>query len=125
MANNAVYTLLFVTVNGKLLMEHGSAQLTRSGNHREVHTVAKGWAGITPGAPDCEMDIDNALPVADFEYDAGSAIFNATQVELGLLGPGGKTAVSKGFILTDTVRQGVNDSAGYSFRFKGSFPLFE
>lgn len=125
MANDQIYTLAYVTVEGRLLTQHAEMTMTRNGNANEVMTVALGWAGVSPGSPSCEIDVTNAVPAADFEFDPGDAISENKLVEIGVVGPGGKTATSKGFILSDTFTHGVGKEANMSFKFKGGYPKWQ
>lgn len=125
MANLQLYTLAYVHVNGRLLTEHGDMTLTRNSNATPQRTVAKGFCGVSPGAPDCEIDVSNAVPAADFEFDPGEAITENDVVEIGIQGPGGKTAVSKGFIMSDSFTHGVGKDATLSFKFMGQYPKWE
>ena len=125
MANNQLYSLAYVTINGRLLMEHSDCTLTRNSNAQPVRTVAKGLAGFSPGAADCEIDVQNAAPAADFEYDPGDDIDENTVVECSVVGPDGKQAMSKGCILSDTFQHGVGKEAAISFKFHGSFPKWQ
>lgn len=125
MADNQLYTLTYVTVDGMLLTEHADMTLTRNGNGQPVRTMVRGLAGQSPGAADCTIDVTNAVPAADFEFDPGDAIADNKVVEIGVIGPGGKSGISKGFIQSDTFRQGVGNEATLAFRFMGSFPRFK
>ncbi len=125
MANQQRYTLAFVTVGGRLLTEHADMSMTRNSNATPQRTVAKGLAGFSPGPEDCEIDVTNAVPAADFEYDPGEDIQELNVVEIGVVGPGGLTAVSKGCILSDTFSHGVGKEASLSFKFMGSYPIWQ
>ena len=45
-----LYTLLYVGVNGTLLAEEQEIDISRTTNSQAVATVAKGYAGESPGA---------------------------------------------------------------------------
>lgn len=118
------YALLFVTVDGQLLTEAGSVSFTRNGGGINVFTMAKNFAGVSPGANSCQVQIENAIPAAGLELDPGDAIFNYQIVEIGLIGPGGKTGITRGYIQSDSWQQSVNAEGKMSFSFFGSFPKF-
>lgn len=120
-----LYTLIYCTVNGKLLTEEASVTVTRTTNSQPVSTVAKGYAGESPGAPMVEIDVDNAVPSADFELDAGPFMNSLEAVEMGVIGPGGKQMIAKGFIISDTFGHSVNSESKYSFKFRGAMGLYE
>lgn len=125
MPNLQLYTVSFIRRNGRLMSEHVEATVTRNSNASVVRTMGKGFSGVSPGAPDCEIDVTSAVPAADFEYDPGSDMFDNEVIEIGITGPGGKTAVSKGFIMSDTFSQGVGKEASLSFKFMGQWPQWE
>lgn len=125
MANLQVYAVAYVTVNGKLLTEHANCTLSRHSNANPVRTVAKGYAGVSQGAADCTISVTNAVPSADFELEPGDIIEGLQVAEIGVIGPGGKTAVSKGFIMSDTFTHGVGAEATLSFEFHGQYPTWQ
>jgi hypothetical protein len=122
MASPQIYTLSYITINGRLLAEHVTASLQRMSNANTVLTLGKGFAGVSPGAKMCTISVENAVPSANFEYDPGDDISNNAIVEIGVIGPGGKSAVSRGYIGKDSFSQGVNSEAKMSFEFQGSYP---
>jgi hypothetical protein len=124
-SNPQLYALLYVTVDGALLTEESSVQVRRASNAQIVQTTAKGFAGVSPGAPMVNISIKNALPAADIEYDAGDVITSLAVVEIGVIHPSGKQLVAKGFILEDTFGHSVGSESNYDFEFVGSMPGFE
>lgn len=123
-ANVQLYTLLYVTVANALLIEHGQLSLKRVGGGQIVGTVAKGFAGISPGMSTCQIEVTSAVPAAGFEYDAGDVIQGYIPVEMGVVGPGGKTGKATGFIMEDDLKGALDQPSSYSFNFVGNFPTF-
>lgn len=121
MAADTIYSLIYVTVNNGLLTEHGSVSVRRTTNAQVVSTVAKGFAGMSPGSPMCEIEVSNAIPNAGFEYNAEEDMLALQNVEIGLQ-VGGKIFVSKGFIIEDSFQHSTDSPSGLSFRFVGTFP---
>ncbi len=124
MSNPQVYTLAYVTADGKLLTEEASVTVSRNANAQPVNTVAKGWAGVSPGAPSIQIQVKNAVPAADFELNAGQHIVSLKTVEIGVI-VAGKQLVAKGFILEDTFSHSVNSESNYDFTFHGGFEDYE
>lgn len=124
MANNQLYTLAYCTVDGKLLTEEASVNVNRATNSQAVTTVAKGYAGESPGAPTVEIQVTNAVPAADFELNAGPFMKSLQAVEIGII-TAGKQLVAKGFIVSDSFKHSVNSESSYDFSFRGSFADFE
>lgn len=124
-SNSTLYTLLYAYVENALIAEEQSISLKRMGGGQIVHTVAKRFAGISPGSSFCQISIKCAVPAAGIEYDPGTVIDGYLPVEIGISGPGGKTAKSKGFILEDDIQHATDQESSHSISFVGSFPHFE
>lgn len=119
-----LYSLMFVTVNGRLMTEEFSVSVSRSSNSQPVQTTAKGYAGESPGGAMTEVDVTSAVPAADFEYNAQDAIEGLIPVEVGVI-MAGKQAIVKGFIIADTFKHSVNSESSYDFKMRGPFAKFE
>lgn len=124
MANVQLYTLAYCTADGKLLTEEASLTVNRATNSQAVTTVAKGYAGESPGAPTVEIQVTNAVPAADFELNAGPFMKALKTVEMGVI-VAGKQLVAKGFIISDSFKHSVNSESNYDFTFRGGFEDFE
>ncbi len=122
-ANQQLYTLLYVTVGGALLTEHMSVEVRRMTDAQVIKTVAKGFAGVSPGSLWCSIDVKSAIPSTDFEMDPGPFMKALAAVEIGLQ-LASKQGVSKGFILEDSISGAVDAPSGLSFKFIGTFPDF-
>ena len=122
-ANLSLYSLIYVTVNGALLTEHLSVEVRRLTDAQIIKTVAKGFAGVSPGAPWCSIDVKSAIPSAAFELDPGPFMKALQSVEMGLQ-LASQQAVSKGFILEDSFSHAVDSPSGLSFKYVGTFPSF-
>lgn len=125
MANTQLYSLLFVVANGTLLAEEQEVDVSRTANAQNVDTVAKGFAGLSPGAPMVEIDVTNAMPQGGFEMDMGPYIAALTTLPVQVIGPGGTTLKGDAFVISDAIRHGVNQQARYSFRCIMSIQLFQ
>lgn len=124
MANLDRYTKATVYLNGKLLTEESSVDITRTTGSQPVKTTAKGYAGESPGSPMCEVTCENAVPSADFEVDAGSYMLDLEVVELTIFA-GGRTATSKGTIYEDNFSHAVDNQSKLRFKFRGQFPTWD
>ncbi len=123
-ANQQLYSLIYASVNGALLTEHISVEVRRLTDAQVIKTVAKGFAGVSPGAPWCSIDIMNALPSVAFELDPGPFMKALQSVEIALQ-LAGTIGVSKGFILEDSMSHAVDSPAKLSFKYIGTFPDFK
>lgn len=122
--NLQLYTLAFVTTDGTLLAEEKSVSVDRATNSQAVNTVPKGYAGESPGAAMCEFTVDNAVPAAAFEFDAGAKMRALIPTHLYIIGPGGSQLKGECFIISDSFKHGVNQEATYSFRARGPMTLW-
>jgi len=119
-----LYSKAQVYVNGGLLSEEASVTIKRTTGAQIIKTVAKGFAGVSPGAPMVEISISNAVPSADFELDPGSFMLALEPAEVTVFAAG-KTLTSKGFILDDNFSHGVETPSKLDFNFTGGFAEWE
>jgi hypothetical protein len=124
MSELQLYTLAYVLVDGAILTEHASVTVNRATNSQVVNTVAKGYAGESPGAPNCEIQITNAVPAADFEMNPGKFMKSLQSVEIAVL-VAGKQLTAKGFIISDSFKHSVNSESQLEFTFRGTFADYE
>lgn len=125
MANLSLYTQMYVSHDGTLMAEATQVTFTRNTNSQEIRTILKGYAGESPGAIAVECDVENVIPIAGFEFNAGQLMSTLTPIELGFATMDGKAAVFKGFVIKDTGKYGVGQAAQYSFSFRGQFADFQ
>lgn len=120
MANLQLYTTANVFVNGAILAEEVGVRVRRSTGSQPVTTVAKGYAGESPGAGMIEIEVENAVPSADFELNPGPFMKNLTACEISLYGAGHTLSV-RGFIVEDSFGHSVSNPSNLSFTFRGPF----
>jgi hypothetical protein len=118
MSNLQQYTKVEVYLDGTLLSEEASVKVARKSGANNVFTVAKGFAGRSPGSPMLEISIESAVPAAGFEFNAGKAIKNQEVHELTLFAAG-VTLTTKGFFDTDDLNHAVNSESKLSLSFVG------
>ena len=118
MANLQQYTKAVVYVNSSVLSEEASVTIKRTSGSQPVKTVAKGYAGESPGSPMTEITVSNAVPSADFELDPGQFINLLEIVELTVFAAG-KTMTVKGSIIDDNFSHAVDSEAKLEFNFRG------
>lgn len=122
--NLAIYVVCFEYADGALLAETQSISIDRETGAQRVATLAKGWAGVTPGVAMCTFTVEAAVPAAGFEFDAGKKMAGLIPTKLYTLGPGGKQFKGEAIILGDSFKQGVGQAAAYTFRAEGPFSLW-
>lgn len=119
-SNLQLYTNASVYVNGGLLAEEASVQVSRATNSQQVITVAKGYAGESPGAAMCEITVESAVPADDFELNPGKFMGENQIVEFTVFAAG-NTLTFKGFIISDNFSHAANTESKLSFQARGSF----
>lgn len=113
-----LYTNATVYVDGSLLSEAASVQVERDSNSQLVNTIARGFAGVSPGAAITKISVSNAVPAADFELNPGKFLLANKEVEVTVFA-GGRTLTSKGFIMSDSFQYSTGSSSELSFQFTG------
>lgn len=113
-----LYTLAAIYVNGALLSEESSVGIDRDTNAQQVLTVAKGFAGLSPGAQMTMINVDNAVPSADFELNPDKFMKGLAVVEITVFAAG-RTLTTKGFVIKDNFQHAVNSDSKLSFSFIG------
>ena len=124
MSDPQVYAVTNVLLAGKLLTEHTEATVKRATKSNAVETVAKGYAGESPGAPSIELSISNVIPAADIEFDAGDYMEGLIPIEFTVVSFG-QQLTFKGFVISDSITSGVNKATTYSFEARGAFAKFK
>lgn len=119
-----LYTLIYVLADSALLSEEASVSLSRETGSQAAKTVAKGYAGETPGAPMVELQVSNMVPAAGIEFDAGDHMITMKPIEMGLLAFG-KQLTFKGFIIQDSIKHAASGEAGYDFNVRGVFSKWQ
>jgi hypothetical protein len=128
MAQFGIYSLIYVGVSpsaggvATTLCEEANCTLKRAGGAKVIETVAKGFAGLSPGAPVCQGMISNVIPATGLEWDAGPLIVALTVVYLKFVRADGKGCAFSAFIMDDDVSAGVGAASKYDFNFMGAFP---
>jgi|SRR5450631_825110 hypothetical protein len=111
-------------MDGQLLIEEKSIQIDRATNSQPVSTVPKGYAGESPGAAMMEFTVEEAVPQGGFDFDAGKKMAALQPAHLYVIGPAGLQLKGEVFVISDSLKHGVNQEANYSFRARGSFALW-
>jgi hypothetical protein len=135
MATNlyAIGEIFVASGNGfaKMLAQEGQMSFSRKTNSQAVLTTILGYAGESPGAPMCEVEITNAVPSAGFELDpgdfmgsTGDSSTTGLSVVTFTLFVANKVLAFKGFIIEDSFSHAVNSEAKLQFKARGEFALW-
>lgn len=118
MSNLQNYTKAVVYINGALLTEESNVTVKRESGGNAVKTVAKGYAGRSPGAPMTTITVKNAVPSEEFELNPGQFINNSESCEISVFAAG-KTLTLDAFIIDDNFQHGVDAAAELEFNAEG------
>jgi hypothetical protein len=120
------YALALVRVDGLLLVEEQEITIDRDSRSQEMNTVALQYAGESPGAGIMTIDIVNAVPALDFELNFGSFFVNIQgEHEISVEIPGGRHLTTRGSIIKDNFRHGVNSPAHLSAHIRATLKDWE
>lgn len=115
---NGSYSKAVVYVNGSLLTEESYVTIKRKNESIAVKTVAKGYAGESPGNPMTMITVRNAVPSVDFEFNPGLNIDRFEEVEVSVFAAG-KTLTVVGAIIDhnfDDVAKELSNLLRFDFR---------
>jgi hypothetical protein len=115
-----LYSNASVYIRSALLVESTSVTIDRKTGAQVVLTMAKAFAGMSPGAGMSEISFDNAVPAVGMEYDPGDDMKNMRVVPVSVFA-GGKTFIASGFITEDTFKKAVNSEATISMKMTCDF----
>lgn len=108
MANLIQYAQIKIYANGSLLVEEASVTMKRSSNAQMIKTVAKGFAGVSKGAPMTTVQISSAVPSAGYELDPTVYINSNNIIQFTLVLGEGLQATMNGFITDDDSTHAVD-----------------
>jgi hypothetical protein len=118
------YSNAAVYVRGALLLEATGITVTRRTNAQPQVTLAKGFAGMSPGAPTMEIQVTNALPAVGIEYDPGE-IMQLLSTESITVFAGNGSLTATGFITEDSFKKAVNSEATLDFTMMCGFEQWQ
>lgn len=109
------YSKVTVYYNSNLLVEEVSMGADRESGAQVVKTVSKGFAGTSPGSPMMTIEIVEAVPANGFDISTlGPDMKNQTVREVTLFSAG-KSLTTKGFVMKDSLKHGVDKESELSF----------
>jgi len=120
MANQQVFTTALVYIEDALLSMEARVTVRRTSGSNPVITSALGYAGESPGAPMTEIDVTNAVPSSDFEFDPGR-FMRLLKLSKVTIFAAGKQLTTRGQIHEDNFSAAANSESTLEFRFRGQF----
>lgn len=125
-SNIQIYSLIEVFINGVLAAEEASCTIDQATNSQIVKTVAKGYAGESPGAPMSECSIEMVNPVTGFEVAQVSlllAMDTLVPVQFTFY-VASNELVFNGFVISRSLNHAIDSESKISFHCRGSFSSF-
>jgi len=104
------YSSSAVYINNSQLTENASVQVARDAGFQRVLTIAKGFAGVSPGAKLATVTIKGAVPSAGFEFDPGDVMEGLIPVSVAVFAASA-TFITRGFVEKDTFSHATNGEA--------------
>lgn len=105
-----LYSQGLIFLDGILLAEAPDFEVSYNTNNQPVVTMAKGFSGITPGAGQADVTINEAIPRAGMELDFYKRAKERTPIKI-TGWRGSKKMQLEGFIMTIAEKHGVNSNA--------------
>lgn len=119
-----IYGNLSIYINGSLLTQVTSIDITRHIESQEIHLIGGGFQGITASDPVVTINVKNATPSVGFELDPGQFMKSNSVVEFTISNAGSNTINFNGWIIEDNFSAAVNSNTSLSFTAKGLFTQF-
>lgn len=114
------YGQLFAAIDGLILQELDSVEVSLEDMVQDVVTVGSEYAGITPGPQRSVVRIGSFLPSAGEEFSYSDAVRNRSFHTLKLVRADGKSWTTKGSFRSPSYGSGVGQSAKISCEFVGT-----
>lgn len=124
MANMQRYSNAFVFIEGRLLTQESSVKVSIKSGFNPVHTTHEGLAGASEGSSFIEIDVEEAVPSADFDTDPTAYMKTFTVVEVKIVAAS-KQGIFKCFMTESDFSHSVDSPAKMSFKFIGRLSDFE
>ena len=119
-----IYSKATVYLNGNLLSEAISVNISETQNLNVINTLA-GRFGVSPGAAATTISCNSGAPSGDFEVNPTKFMFKKLQVVNVVVFVSGRTFRCKGFINSSTFSSEVASAAQLSFEFIGGEGTWE
>ena len=109
-----IYERGAVFADGQLLVECQTITVNLDPKLNPINTMQKGFAGVSPGSEESNIDISEAIPRAGFDFAAISKMRGVEIVEL-VIFAGAKKLKFKGFITKVSLNFGADRASENSF----------
>lgn len=106
-------------LNGTLVAEMMTFSVDHKNGAQPIHTIEKGFAGMSPGSGSTEVKCESAVPRTGVNYDYTDALNTLAVLDIVIFCRGKKLKM-KGFITDVSESYGVDKPAGLSFTIMGT-----
>lgn len=119
-----IYTNAAVDIRGQRLLEAATVEVTRQSNAIDQNTLAKGWAGKSPGARKMMIKITNGVRAAGIEYDPGPDILSLAGVAV-TIWAASSFLTTVGIVNSDSFKKGVDQNASLEMDIEAEFAQWQ
>lgn len=121
----AIYSNLFVYVDGSLLAEAVSVATSLENSQSPVFSITGNFEGVTSGPFMRKIEVANVVPITGSELDWEGSMVEGEKVDIVLVEGGtGWRARSRGTILSVSRQGAVGKTSSLSFTFAGTAEAF-
>lgn len=123
----ALYDQAYIRVNGRVLVENTTVDVSVEGDDQEVMTIAQGFTGISPSPKVTRITADNVVPITGVEIDVVDFFLNSIECDVSVqLGGSGAVLSTKGYFAKAVkMSAGVGKTLTLNFEFVGKPANFE
>ena len=127
MSKPSTYGQMLILMDGILLVEAASCEVSNENKDQDVETLVKGFSGVTPSPDKTMIKVESFVPSTGFEVDlqAREKARKVTEISLVMLGSSGQKLNSRGFVRNVSVKSGVGQNSTVSFDFVGEPANFQ
>lgn len=121
----AIYSNIFVVLNGQLLAESVSVETSLERPSSPVFSIKNNFEGVSTGPTVRQISVQNVIPASGSELQFEEMMRTTEKVEIMLQeGATGRLCISRGYITQVSRSGGVGAASGVSFTFVGSGTTF-
>lgn len=119
-----IYTNCAFDVKGQRLLEASSIEVVRHGNAIDQNTLAKGWAGLSPGARKMTIKVTNGVKATGIEFDLGPFIVSLEGISI-TIWAANSFLTTIAIVKSDTFKKGVDQNASLEFEMDAEFAQWQ
>jgi hypothetical protein len=118
------YTGCAIDIHNQRQLESSTVEVDRTSGAVDQHTMAKGFAGQSPGSPMMTIKVTNAVRSVGFDYDPGPDMLALAIVPLTIYVDGAFMRCT-GIVQSDNFKKAVDANASLEITFKCEFAQWQ